>query len=147
MLVGNVVTPQQAKLHTVTLLDRKGNKHVIKAFQIDNICGEISAPDMKQFLHLCPGLKLKEFSRTSGEIELLVGNCYAPLHPHRIDTNEGLVLCETEFGKGRILGGSHINIDGSGNDENELIGAVRYCASVNMVNLRVAKQDAGIDCV
>ena len=139
--VGNVVTPQKAMLHTITLLDRKGNKHEIKAFQIDNICGDVNAPDMKQFLPLFPGLKLKDIARSSGEIELLVGNCCAPLHPHRIDTNEGLVLYETEFGSGRILGGSRIGVDGSGGEENELLAAVRYCASINMVNLRVSKEN------
>ena len=144
--VGNVVTPQQARLHTITLLDRNGDAHIIKAFEIESICGEITAPDMKQFLRLFPGLKLKEIKRTSGEIELLVGNCYAPLHPHRIKTNEGLVLYETEFGTGRILGGSRMSIDGNGNEEDEFLAAVRYCASVNMVNLRVVKEDNAIDC-
>ena len=100
--VGNVVTPQKAVLHTITLIDRKGNKHIIKAFQIDNICGKINAPDMKQFLNLFPRLKLKDIARTSGEIELLVGNNCAPLHPHRIDTNQGLVLYESQFASGRI---------------------------------------------
>ena len=143
--VGNVVTPQKAMLHTITLMDRKGNNHEIKAFQIDNICGEVTAPDMKQFLNLFPRLKLRDIKRSSGEIELLVGNCCAPLHPHRIATNEGLVLYETDFGSGRILGGSRMSADASGGVENELLAAVRYCASVNMVNLRVAKENF-VDC-
>ena len=139
--VGNVVTPQKATLHTITLIDRKGNRHEIKAFQIDNICGNVEAPDMKQFLDLFPGLKLEDITRSSGEVELLVGNCVAPLHPRRVDDNEGIVLNETIFGSGRILSGCRVGASDSEGGENELLAAVRYCASINMVNLRVAKEN------
>ena len=76
---------------------------------------------MIQFLDVFPCLKLKEISRSSGEIKLFVGNNCASLHPHLINTNGGIVLYDTEFGSGRILDGCRIGADGSGSEENVLL--------------------------
>ena len=119
--VGNQTTTHYATLHTLKIIDRRGNEHELKAFQIDSICGFIQSIPVKKYIKLFPGLKRKQVERKSGEIELLVGNEVAPLHPQRIGTNEGLVLYETPFGTGRILGGRHT--DAKMNEETD------YCHS------------------
>merc|ERR1711933_425778 len=89
---GNVHTVHHTTLYEITLLDRKGDKHIIQAFEMESICGHMEAPDMKKLCKVFPSLNPSDVQRRSGEVELLIGNNYAPLHPIRIDTNEGLVL-------------------------------------------------------
>ena len=91
-----------------------------------------------------PFLNPTDVQRRSGEVELLIGNNYAPLHPIRIDTNEGLVLYKSEFGSGRILGGSHQSIE----VVSQISSMARHFANLNLqlCNLRVARETDGIGC-
>ena len=117
------------------LLDRRGDKHAIKAYQIDDICGEIKEMRIDEYVHLFPSLSLKDVERRGGKVDLLIGNNYAPLHPRRINICEGLALYESQFGTVRILGGSH-----QGKHEmNHMSHAVRHYVNAQMCNVRVTK--------
>ena len=49
-------------------------------------------------------------TRPTGEVDLLIGINYAQLQPNAIKKKENLVLYESQFGTGKLLGGQHRNI-------------------------------------
>ena len=55
--VGNQVTIQQTWLHEITLLDSRGEAHIVQAYQIDNICGEMKCVKVNGIVRLFENLK------------------------------------------------------------------------------------------
>ena len=54
--VGGVVTVQHTTLYEVCLVDRRGKEYVVQVYEIEDICGEIQALNIKGVLHLFPSL-------------------------------------------------------------------------------------------
>ena len=104
--VGGVTSYQNTTLHEINLIDRKGIKYLIKACEIDDICGEIKAVNIGGIMHHFPYTKIQDVSRCTGKVELLVGMEYATLHPKPICERDALVLYNSFFGTGKLLGGS-----------------------------------------
>ena len=76
--VGGTTSTQFSFIHEIPLIDSEGNIHNILAYQIDNICGEMSDVDLTSAVALFPGLLLEDVQRTPGPVELLIG---AKKHP------------------------------------------------------------------
>ena len=61
--VGGHIETQNTVLHEITLLDRSGNEHLIKAYEIEEICGDIRAIKVDSFMHLFPSINLADVAR------------------------------------------------------------------------------------
>ena len=141
-VTGGKIETHTTTLYEITLLDRDGNKHVIKAFEIEEICGYINKFDMTDFAKLFPSVSVEQVKRCGGKAELLIGSNYLPLHPHSIDESEGLVLYESKFGTGKLVAGARQNLEGWDVSN----AAVRQFANAVILNPRVTRSKAGIDC-
>ena len=106
--VGGHTMTQKTNLHEIIIVDRVGRRHLIKAYEIDEICGELKSLKVNGLMHLFPSTRYQDIQRCSGKIELLIGLEYAKLHPKPIREMEGVVLYNSQFGTGKILGGSHM---------------------------------------
>ena len=78
-------------------MDSSGKMHIIQAFQIDEICGEMRNLDVTQAAKLFDNLSAHGLRRKAGHIELLVGMKHANIHPRPIAELESLVLFESIF--------------------------------------------------
>lgn len=139
---GNVVTTHETMMFEIYLLDRKGDKHKINAYEISDICGQMSEVAADEFVKIFPSLKAKDIARKAGEIDLLIGSNYLYLHPIRIDCNQGMVLYKSLFGTGRVIAGSHQAVTSN----IQLSASVRHHSHAQISNVRVIKSMGGIDC-
>ena len=139
--VGGVVTTQHSMLYEITIIDRRRKKHTIQLYEIDDICGEMGSVNIDGVVHLFPSTKIKELARSSGKIEMLIGMECAALHPKAICENEGLVLYQSRFGTGKILGGTHPAVTAS----DRMNATAQRTAHAQVVNVRIRKEDRGID--
>ena len=126
-------------LHEIILLDRNGDKHTIKAYQIDTIC---KIPDVKidGIVHTFPSVMQRDIVIESGEIELMIGMDYGDLHPKRVDSNNGLILYESQFGTGKVIAGTRREVQ----EENGFSEVVRHHAHAQLCRVRVS-QNRGIN--
>ena len=141
--VGGEVTTHNTMLYEITIVTRKGEHHVIQAFEIEDICGSMTPVNTKQFAKLFPSTKPYEISRPSGEIDILIGNNYAPLHPDKKHVCQGLVLYQSQFGTGKILGGAHIHV----NETVSISAGAHLCAKARVCNVCVSRRllNPGLD--
>ena len=131
--IGGTVTTRRTWLHEITIVDREGNPHLIKAFQIDEICSNLHQGNTDQFAKLFPSTTPRDIRRPKGKVDILIGNNYATVHPTKGCTREGLVLYESMFGTGKILGGSHEKVE-----ENTVINSNAHTAAhARVTNVRV----------
>ena len=91
-VTGGKIETHTTTLYDIVLLDRKGDKHVVKAFEIEEICGYINKFEMTDFAKLFPSVSVKQVARCGGKAELLIGSNYLHLHPRSVNESEGLVL-------------------------------------------------------
>ena len=75
--VGDIVQPQKTMMHEVPLIDRGGDVHIIKSYEIDEICSNIESTDMTGIVDLFTAIKIDEVMRPTGEVDLLIGMNYA----------------------------------------------------------------------
>ena len=68
--VGGIVTTHESTLHEITLIDRNNQNHVITAYEIPDICGEVGSIKVDGVMHLFPSTKIKEVERCSSKIEI-----------------------------------------------------------------------------
>ena len=143
--VGGTTTTQVSYLHLIKLIDAEGNEHVIKAYQIDEICGEMRGTNVVEAASLFSELSASDVQRKSGHIELLIGAKHLSIHPDKIKSVDDLVLYKSIFGTQRILAGTHPSIGGQSDTINS---SVQQVAHAQMKNVRVMCQkdlDPGID--
>ena len=127
--VGGNSTTQRTWLHEIKIFDRQGNPHIVKAFQIDEICSNLDRVNTDKYAQLFPSTTPSEIRRPKGKVDILIGNNYATIHPTREHSSEGLVLYESMFGTGKILGGSH-----EGVQENTVINPTAHTAAAARIN-------------
>ena len=139
--VGGVVTTQDSVMYHIIIIDRKGKKHKITVYEIEDICGDVGAINVNGVVHLFPSLHASEVTRTSGKIELLIGMDRANLHPKSTCEKDGLVLYSSRFGSGKILGGTHSAVSSS----DKLNATVQRTARAQVFNIRVRKIHSGVD--
>ena len=139
--VGNNINTYDTMLYEIILVDRLGNEHVIKAYEIDDICGEMNSMKTSKFSHLFSSVTARDIARPKGKIDLLVGIEYSEIHPDKTESREGLSLYKTKFGTGKILGGRHKNVQGS----MTINPIARQCAQAAVVNVRIRRNSPEID--
>ena len=139
--VGGVVTTHHSTLYEITLIDRMKKTHTIQLYEIEDICGEMGSINVAGVVHLFPSATIKDVERCSGKIEMLIGMEHAALHPKPICEKEGLVLYQSLFGTGKILGGAHPAVTTS----DRMNAAAQRTAHAHVFNTRVRKIDAGVD--
>ena len=105
--VGGDRRHQATYLHEIYLKDREGGEHKVQAFQIEDVCGSLQDCNPSLLAAVFPELSAEDIQRPAGPIELLVGMPHANIHPTRINVAGNLVLYESIFGTGRVLGGTH----------------------------------------
>ena len=143
--VGNQVTVHRTNLYKIFLKDKNGDNHEIIAYEIEEICGKIGQVKVGHLVHSFPSLKKEDVARYGGEIELLIGMGHAALHPVRTGAHEGLCLYDSQFGTGKILGGTHQLIEG---ESPEFSAAVSCHTQAQVRNVYVSQKcvNCGIDC-
>ena len=125
----------------ILLLDRKGDKHKINAYEISGICGHMDEVPGEELAKLFTSVKAKDIAHKAGEIDILVGSSHLDLHPMRIDCNGKMVLFKSMFGTGKVVAGSHQAV----NNHVQLTASVRHHSHAQICNIRVRKSP-GIDC-
>ena len=109
----NALTTVDTRLYCVELLDREGNRHLVKAFGLDSISGElptISLGGIKhEFSHAVQKIWDK-VQRDTGDVDILIGSEVAHLHPVSFETVGKMVVKKSLFGSGWVLNGSHEGI-------------------------------------
>ena len=135
MTVGGKVQYMETTLYEMNIIDRNGESHTIQLYEIDDICGQLSSMSMEAVLEFFPSVTAEDIARPMGEVDILLGMEYADMHPRQIESNQGLVLYESDYGTGRIVGGKNKVIHA-----NEQISAkARLCAQVKITNVRALK--------
>ena len=98
-------------VYIVTILDREGNPHNVKAFGLDKQNGKIQNVDVD-------GVKIS-FSQTTqqewdkiamrpaGEVELLIGSDKPRLHPTEFEAQRTLKVCKSKFSSGYVIVGKY----------------------------------------
>ena len=112
-------------------------KHI---YAIDEICRCVEV-DLCKAASLFSNLKLKDVQRRCKDVELLIGMDYAPLHPEPMQKIENLVLYDSRFGSGKILGGQHESIK----SRNELNAFAKIVAHTKSVKIEVLKPRTEVD--
>ena len=105
LTVGGTTTIMNTILYEVELIDRDNNIHILRMFEIEDICGELEALDVKSLTQFFPNVTEDEIARPVGSVDVLIGMENADIHPLQIESNQGLVLYESKFGSGKIIGG------------------------------------------
>ena len=91
----------------------------MKAFGVNKIASEpIESIDLSNVKELFSSPIQRSWneveSRPSGEVELLIGQNYAGLHPTVHETNGNLIVYRSLFDSGFTIGGSHNSLQSSG---------------------------------
>ena len=96
------------------ILSRNGQEHRITAFSKDTITRPVPSVNVQDVLPLLPinTINEKDIVRPVGPVDLLVGIQWAGHHPIRSKENTvgNLGLCESKFGTGWVLEGTHPKI-------------------------------------
>ena len=135
LTVGGIVTVMQTILYEVDLIDRNDEIHKIKMYEIEDICGKVEAANTDSLTQFFPSISEEDISRPVGAVDVLIGMENADIHPHQIEWNQGLVLYQSKFGTGKIIGGMNKGIS-SGDHIN---AKVRQCAQAKISNIRILK--------
>ena len=111
----NATTTMQTKLYCVELLDKEGTRHLIRAFGIDVLSGDlpsVSLEGIKEEFSSVVQLNWDKMVRPSGQqIDLLIGSEVAHLHPVQMETVGRMVVKTSIFGQGWVLNGAHEKIE------------------------------------
>ena len=99
------------KAYTATLIDNNHGLHKAICFEVDTITSSVARVNITPVVHLFSGqnLKEKEVRRPIGEVNFLLGNDMAGIHPTvgKEDVSGNLRLLHSRFGSGRLLSGTH----------------------------------------
>ena len=140
----NAVTTVDTKLYCVELVDMKGKRHLIKAFGLDNISGElptISINGIKNEFSQEVQDNWERLQRMTGEVELLIGSEVAHLHPVHYETVGMMVVKKSIFGGGWVLNGSHDGIVSGQVKFDQTIQLLRSgCYRSNRITVRYSQQ-------
>ena len=122
----------------------KGNRHLIKAFGLDSISGElptISINGIKNEFSQEVQNNWERMQRITGEVELLIGSEVAHLHPVHHETVGMIVVKKSIFGSGWVLNGSHEGIICGQVNFDKTVQLLRSgCYRSNRITVRYSQQ-------
>ena len=104
--VGGTITYMNTILYEIELIDTNGNSHEIQLYEIDDICGKITSMSTASLTQFFPSITAEDIARPDGAVDILIGMEYAEMHPFQIEWSQGLVLYQSNFGTGRVVGGN-----------------------------------------
>ena len=97
-VVGGESKSLKSNIYNLVLHNSRGRKADIEAYGIHTISTKIEAVPLEKIASLLQ-IPEGELNRPQeGEIDILIGQQYAALHPIRIKSNGNLILMENEFG-------------------------------------------------
>ena len=123
----NAKTTVETKLYCLELLDSEGNRYLIKAFGLESISGELPViylDGIKYQFSQTVQASWSRLARPTGEIEVLIGNEVAHLHPTHYETVGNMVVKRSQFGTGWVLNGGHEDI---------VCGPVEFAGNVQVI--------------
>ena len=101
-------------VYRVPLVDKLGQTHFIRAFEVESITSDIQRVSVDGVLHLFPSTTYDEITRPSGPVDLLIGLNHASLHPTGpVEISGDLLVMSSQFGSGKVLCGTHPDIRAS----------------------------------
>ena len=116
-------------IYHVPVIDRKNNKHIIKALQVNCISEGLVNVDLSSVKHLFSDSVQKDWayvsSRPTGSVDLLLGLDYFCLHPVDLEKHENLRVVQSPFANSLILVGSHPLLKSANIRLNEDVAAIR----------------------
>ena len=105
------VVKTDSHVYIVTILDREGNSHNVKAFGLDKLNGKIEKVDVDGVKTLFSQTTQQEWDkiamRPTGEVELLIGSDNLGLHPTEFEAQGNLKVYKSNFGSGYVIVGKH----------------------------------------
>ena len=134
--VGGIVTSHDTMLYEITIVALDGSHQILQAFEIDEICGSLKAVKTEGFAQQFPSTTPEDIARPAGKVDILIGNDMAAIHPDKKHIRDGLVLYESRFGTGKILGGRHQAIV----ETNTINPDAHRCAKARVTNIRVSHE-------
>ena len=93
------------KAYWVLVVDKKGQRHKVFAFEVDQITAPLERVDIRPALESFHGVKEEEIIRPSGPVNILIGIQNAAMHPTTTAVAGNLRLLKTEFGTGMLVDG------------------------------------------
>ena len=69
------------KAYWVLVVNRKGQRHKVFAFEVDQITVPLERVDIRPALESFPGVKEEEILRLTGPVDILIGIQNAAMHP------------------------------------------------------------------
>ena len=123
----NATTVVETKLYCVELVDTKGDRHLVRAFGLDNLSGELPEVNLvkiKGEFSDTVQLNWDKMARPRGEVDLLIGSEMAHLHPVKYETVSRMVVKTSIFGQGWVLNGAHEDVE---------CGSVNFDRSVQII--------------
>ena len=94
-----------SRRYQVPLLNQYGKTVLIEAYGIDKITSDIQNVSIDGLEHIFKGVSIREVTRPTGPVDLLIGYEYAGFHPQLERKKGHLLLPRNQFGK--YLGGKH----------------------------------------
>ena len=92
--------------YAVTMVDKHGEKHLIRAYSIESITSPIDKVLVDGVMCRFPDIRPMMVQRPVGPVDLLIGLNRSSLHPKAVTNVGDLTLYETIFGSGFVLGGT-----------------------------------------
>ena len=95
------------------MIDNCGQKHIVKAFGIQQITDDTRLVDLNGVKTVFPGAPQEVFTRPTGPIDILIGSMFKNIQPYGGEaefTRGRLRLVKSLFGCGFILSGTHPSI-------------------------------------
>ena len=111
LLTGGATESIQSSSCAFTLTDSRGLSVRVTVYGLPKISNDIRSIKVENLITLFPHVYESEVSRPEGEIDVLIGLDYAPLHLQMVTNVNHLVLYQNRFG--RCLGGKHRHLKNS----------------------------------
>ena len=112
----------------IPLIDCRAKKHCLKALKIEEICGELVNIKTDVSAKLYKNTKPSDIKRPRGKLHILISSNYLSLHPTRICAHDGLILFQSLFGTGKVLGGTHHHVQ----ERDVISSSASLCAKTNI---------------
>ena len=138
-VVGQSWTVWDTYQYAVTLVDKYGEKHLVKAFSIESITSPMDKVLIDGIMHKFPDTRPLYVERPEGQVDLLVGLDKSSLHPKAVQSVGDLTLYESLFGTGWVLGGGDTALKTSAVVFNYKANKLRHAVLAEECNIKKAE--------
>ena len=128
--VGGIEEKLVSRRYQVPLLNQYGKTVLIEAYGIDKITSDIQNVSIDGLEHIFKGVSIREVTRPTGPVDLLIGYEYAGFHPQLERKKGHLLLLRNQFGK--CLGRKHPGFQETHTKSKIKDARVHHVAAVNV---------------